>query len=365
ADSCLCGSYFAGGGGGAIAIESTDIASVVSATSARGGFSGHDGYYAGAGSIYVKGAKSVYGDLTVYNGRVNGNPTELPSLGSGTAQTDSSGALLVTSTNVPPYFQGNWVEIKSAAGVVKNTWRILSIDPTNTKKLTLQPNGTETINVQPGDTFQGVYRFDNIYAASQGVLQSGDPIRFGDGSTNTAVITGPSSGSFEIRPTITSTQPVSVGGVIGVPGFATGSLRVLSGGTLYGGSSVAPLNITATGSVTVDSGGAITVDGLGYGQNGTYPGLSVTVPGGGSHIGLGVSENSKTSPSGPTFGSVYRPQEPGGGGDAVNAKGGGVLRIVAPTVVVNGGVRAHGGGGRRHGGGGGWVCVASPKIRRP
>ena len=70
--------------------------------------------FGGAGTIYLKGSTSTYGDLTVDNGGKTGQATELPSLGSGIAQAGTTGATLVTdrAVNIPAYFAGNWVEIR-------------------------------------------------------------------------------------------------------------------------------------------------------------------------------------------------------------------------------------------------------------
>ena len=70
--------------------------------------------YGGAGTIYLKGPTSTYGDLTVDNGGKTGQATELPSLGCGIAQAGTTGATLVTdrAVNIPAYFAGNWVEIR-------------------------------------------------------------------------------------------------------------------------------------------------------------------------------------------------------------------------------------------------------------
>ena len=67
------------------------------------------------------------------------------------------------------------------------------------------------------------------------------------------------------------------------------------------------------GELIVEAGGAIDVSGLGYPPTTTYPGHGLGgTASGGSHIGQGGQHG--TTRSAETFGSVYRPQEAGGGG---------------------------------------------------
>ncbi|HEU4888658.1 MAG TPA: discoidin domain-containing protein [Thermoanaerobaculia bacterium] len=161
------------GGGGAIAIEyDTFSGTLLGNVTAYGGTNGAKG---GAGTIYLKSGTAVYGDLRIDNGGIVGAPTAMPSLGAGNAQTGSAGAVLVTNraVNIPAYFVGHWVEVRSAAGTLKGTWRIGTV---NAKTMTLLPNAGETVDVEVGDSWQGVYRFDNITLATTKVI-GGDPLR--------------------------------------------------------------------------------------------------------------------------------------------------------------------------------------------
>ncbi len=109
------------------------------------------------------------------NGGISGRVTDLPSLGTGTAQTGTAGAVVVTDKNapIPAYFVGHWVEVETPARVVEGTWRIASVDGAS---FTLEPNDTETIDVQVGDTWTGVYRFDTVNVTGGATLQSVDPV---------------------------------------------------------------------------------------------------------------------------------------------------------------------------------------------
>src|SRR5205823_3003855 len=80
------------GGGGALAIEYTDAASQLPTLTAIAGQG--NPWPGGAGTIFVRGPQSTYGDVTI-GGGVSGQKTVLPSLGRGTALAGSSGASLV------------------------------------------------------------------------------------------------------------------------------------------------------------------------------------------------------------------------------------------------------------------------------
>src|SRR5262249_1832892 len=87
------------------------------------------------------------------------------------------------------------------------------------------------------------------------------------------------------------------------------------------------LNLDVSGTLTLESGATIDVRGRGYPATKTYPNTSNGGSGNGSHMGRGVG----VSQTGATYGSVYRPQEEGAGGNATS--GGGVVRINAGSLV--------------------------------
>ena len=104
---------------------------------------------AGVRRVVYASSSSVYGDLTIDNASVVGQSTVLPSLGSGVAQSGSHDAVLVTDrTSIAAYFVGHWVEVSTAGGVLKGTWRIASLAGGS---ITLQANGSETISIEQGD----------------------------------------------------------------------------------------------------------------------------------------------------------------------------------------------------------------------
>jgi hypothetical protein len=322
----------------------------------RGGNTGNKG---GAGTMYVKGPSSVYGDLTVDNSAVVGQSTILPALGSGVAQIGSHDAVLVADrTSIGAYFVGHWVDVSNATGEPKGTWRIASIGETS---LTLQPNGTEIINIEAGDTWQGVYRFDSVTVQNNGKLQSADPVR-----TATAML-GAGSTEANVYGPLKVNGALSVVGAVFAERIEAQSLTVANGAVLSHRSGES-LSIEVPGNVTIESGGSINVTGRGYGNGVTYPGVARQGNySGGSHLGVGGVYSS--GPAGVTYGSVYRPQEAGAGGrydsDTEFTSGGGVLRMVVGGVVrVDGAIRANGGdrtgtGTGRGAGGSVWITAGS------
>jgi len=340
-------SCWGSGAGGAISIEYTEGTLPI-----RRAYAGDSYCYnneGGAGSIYTRGPGATYGDLTVDNAGYNAQWTMLPSLGSGVAQGASTGATLATdrTTDVPLYFAGHWVEITSAAGVVKGTWRIKTVSG---KNVTLEPNGTETIDITAGDKWTGVYLFDNVTTANFGKLHSSDPIR-------SSALTGGAGESHVILPI--QAKNTTVNGTLYAADITGENITVTGSGSLRQyNTSGAVWRLKLTGVVTV--AGNINADGRGYPERTSYPGA--TTPGnetGGSHIGIGGPYN---LPQGTTYGSVYRPMEAGGGPGGGGVYGGGVIRLEAAEVVVNGAIRSNGGSWNDRGGAAGSVWIKTTKI---
>ena len=346
------------GSGGSIAVEYASGAAPSWKMSAKtrplGGAGGRAG---GSGTILIKGPQSAYGDLTVDNGSVNDQPAVFPSLGSGVAAAGSNGATLVTdrAANLPTYFAGNWVEITNAAGVLKGTWRIASVTP-NSKTVTLAANGSDVPLVQPGDRWNGVYRFDNLIAASSAAIQSADPIRLG--AVGAVTMSGPTASGqiLDVRTPIYSTQPLTVTGVVSLASISAPSMHVLNGSTLTGGSPGSPMKIDVVNLLAFDTGSAIDVSLRGYGPSATYPGATPAGGNnGGSHLGLATALGAQV---GTSFGSVYHPAESGAGADNA-AAGGGAVQITSGSIVLDGTIRANGGDvtffGRSGAGGAVWI----------
>ncbi|MGZ8833897.1 MAG: hypothetical protein ACXW19_11960, partial [Thermoanaerobaculia bacterium] len=332
------------GGGGAISIESVTTP-VLWQMSARAGFTASGSVrFGGAGTIYVRDTASTFGSVTIDNGGRPSEAADLPSLGHGTAQSGTTGATLATDrAAIPVYFAGHWVEITSAAGTLKGTWRIASVSGTTA---TLEPNATETIALVPGDLWQGVYRFDTLFAPNGDAIRSVDPIRLGaNGVLN---LTGPTAaGKFLDLPSGVSADTVTVSGNVSLPSITAANVTLKTGAVLSPpkrNNDPQPLIIASTDTMTIETGAALDATGRGFGGSLTWPGA--TLPGlatAGSHIGIG---GISILPAASTFGSVYRPMEAGGGGEQANPDagqpGGGVIRLSAATITNHGAIRANG-----------------------
>ncbi len=294
-----CGNYKGGGGGGAIAIEYVS-GTVQYSLNAKGGTSTDPGRYGGAGTVYLKSATSNYGDLIVDNWGVTGRATVLPALGSGTAQAGSSGTVLVTGrpNDIPQYFVGHYVDLRSSSGEAKGLYRIVSVDGKNA----VLGSGA---SVATGDLWRGIYRFDSISVTRGAVLKSTDleglyldslsisPENIYEGGTATATITlDAPAGSGGVTVSLSSSAPhvasapatvvISSGSIAGtaiVTGVAPGSATITAA---YGATSksatvlvslppaeitsltLVPINLnagsSATGTVTLSravDGGAV------------------------------------------------------------------------------------------------------------
>jgi hypothetical protein len=337
--------YWEKGAGGAVAIEYTDATSVLPGALLRGG-TGTQYYTGGAGSFYVKGPSSTYGDLTVDNAGYTADLTDLPSLGNGSVVSVSGVSItLDRPVNVPTYFEGHWVEITGASGTVKGTWRVGPVTP-NGKTITLTPNGSETINVVAGDKWQGVYLFDTFRAWNVANIKSVDPIR----SANFDV-----TGNTVQLQTPIATTATTIRGTLYAKAITGTTLTVESTGVLK--------QVNTAGSLTLDMQtvtmrGAIDVTAQGYPNNQSYPGaVAPYAYVGGSHMGSGTFAK-----SGSTFGSVYRPSENGGGAFDGGA-GGGVVRIKASSsMTLEGAIRANGCDCGDRSGAGGSVWITTGKL---
>ncbi|HYC60809.1 MAG TPA: carboxypeptidase regulatory-like domain-containing protein [Thermoanaerobaculia bacterium] len=300
--------YWGSGGGGAIAIEYTDPASILPVRQAAAGPSHGHNRLGGAGAIYTRGAGATYGDLFIDGEDRVHQWSGLSSLGTGTAAAGSSGATLVTGrTSIQRYFRGHWVQISTPAGVVKGIWRVESISGGT---ITFE-TGATVPDVAVGDTFKGVYRFDNV-TMRRIVLHSPDPI-------------------------ITSNDQVIEGNVY-VQGIAAKNL-IVKGSLLGPPHTLTPMTIDIENELRVETGGRLDLSGRGFAPGTTYANTGGSGNAtGGSHMGYGGIWD---GPFGATYGSVYRPQELGAG-STHGGWGGGALRINAPKIVVNGAIRVNG-----------------------
>ena len=320
------GSACWGGGGGAIGIEHTSGSVNGLQMRARGGTS-CAGYSAGAGSVFVRDGSALFGTLALDSGGRGTGIVELPALGSGAAQSGTTGAMLVTHlTTIPSYFAGHHVRVTASDGTERGTWRIESIDGAT---LHLAGNSGEAIALQEGDSWRGVYRFDRLVLRDV-ELSSAD---------------------------LVDSDVVDVNGVVVTTALTGGSIVVRDQAVLSHPKG-ALLTIEARDGLRID--GSIDVTARGYAPPQTGEGAlsAQIVQQGGSHLGRGGNVTAE----GATFGSMRTPFE-AGAGDYRNHFGGGAVRIVAGEVTLIGAIRANGGSGGGEGAGaGGSIDIVATRI---
>ncbi len=160
------------------------------------------------------------------------------------------------------------------------------------------------------------------------------------------------------------------GGLIYVSGSTACKNLLISSNAMIvvsNGTQVATLNLTAAGNVTVQPGGGISADAIGYRASqgngaGGYYGTSPYYPGGGGgHGGYGASSFTNYSSNGGTAGydNMSAPTTAGGGGGgslpySIGGNGGGIIQMtVTGKLQIDGTLSANGGNGSGTGGGGG------------
>ena len=117
------------------------------------------------------------------------------------------------------------------------------------------------------------------------------------------------------------------------------------------------INLTITGDLTIDSGGTIDVDSLGYDKD-QGPGRGSSSDAGG-YGGLGADYTG--GPTSITYGSSTAPTNIGSGGD--DGVGGGAIQItVTSTSTINGTISADGGNASNAMGAGGSVYLTTGTI---
>ena len=225
---------------------------------------------------------------------------------------------------------------------------------------TLLVNGGGVTPSAPATTVftSAAYQFDSIVLTNQAQFVVGTNAQLNligctlrtDSTTNgitSRLILG-TAGSTVILPAVwTNNGCISWTGTNGTT--ATVDLTVASGGILtHEAGSANNIRLNLTGSLTVNSGGAIWVKGCGYPPGSGPAGYSGTLRNGGSHGGQGGRSGAggDLGPNYPgvTYDSVTNPVMPGGGGWHNPTAGGGVVLVrVIGVVTVNGAINANGG----------------------
>jgi len=173
------------------------------------------------------------------------------------------------------------------------------------------------------------------------VLNFGTAIINGSGATN-AFITVYSPGAA-----VTFPNPFTVNGYtlqLDTPMSYTGNWTIASTGCLShsgnAGVEAYKLDLAITGNLTVEAGGQINVEGMGYAA-GSGPGTGVSYAGG-THGGMGVGVYGGTACA-LAYGSIIAPTNLGSGGSGSGSSGGGAMRLsVSGLTTVNGMLSAGG-----------------------
>ncbi|NUN15951.1 MAG: hypothetical protein HUU55_20180, partial [Myxococcales bacterium] len=123
-----------------------------------------------------------------------------------------------------------------------------------------------------------------------------------------------------------------------------------------------PLELTAT-NLVIDNGSGIDLTGRGYLAKIGFGGAAAPASAGnsgGSHGGFGA-KGSQGATNGITYGDLFTPVLPGGGGG--NSVGGGVVRLtISDTLTIHGYVRANGSYGTAGGSAGGSIYIEANKL---
>ncbi len=324
--------YYGGvGGGGRVALEVDDVSGFdLQAVDVGGGLRTDTGgevtWVGDPGTFFLRDASSIYGELLASRTLPGFEqrlvlPTLAGDLVSATEVV--AGDLWITAPQpLRPRWLGAWMELFDGASESLGVFQVVDIDAAQRVRL----QGAAA--AQLAAAFEGRYRFDAITLDVD--LRSAEPLEV----TQVEVIGDVVLDSSELR-----------GASLAVRSGAT--LRTIQG---------KPLQLQLSGSLIVEAGATIDLDGTGYlggvaSPDGAVPaGIDpARYSGGGSHGGLGLKSPHDSGSVGEIYDSVYAPIYGGGGGGRNGSynpggNGGGVLLVEVDTVVLDGLITARGEG---------------------
>src|ERR1039458_8451106 len=373
--------------------------------------------YGGAGTIYTKAASQTWGQLTLDNGGNVGAATVLPGNETFDNLLVQGQAQLVVPTNevltvaspvltLGTNFQMSILGQVLCAGQPGGTFTQVQV--ANGGTLTLGPGAQlacADLQVTSGGTL--VLNATNALTASQvEVLTNGSLTVTTNGQLSSQSASVQNGGTFSILGALTISNTFMISGLVNVSPNASaicsaviitnngslllsansqaqvGTLEIDSGGTMllnsllsvsnmavHAGGLVEPsagilgFNLSVSRNLTIDSGGAISADGLGNSSGGGVgAGAGVNVgqsSGGGGGGGYGGSGGNSTGAGGVSYGSLFQPQDLGSGGGQARwfggisyyieygGSGGGALQIaVGGNLLLNGIISANGNDGQ-------------------
>jgi hypothetical protein len=352
-----------------------------------GGGGGHGGHgAAGGGAVPVPGG-STYGSVT--------NPIDLGSggggygiqsslvagAGGGAIQMNVTGTLTVNgrvSAN-----GGLGLALGSGGGSGGSVWLTTG---------TLAGNGIISANGGAGNQLGGgggggcvsLQYGANLFGGAITACGGGGYAWGGAGTIYTkasSAITGQmlvdNGGNFGTNTPLTYMSPFDLtvrGGAVvypSTPPLVLSNLFINAGGCLTCLKTQTNLDVAVLRNASIDAGGVVTVDGLGFAA-GTGPGAGLTKNSIGSGAGYGGNGGaSSIMPGGTNYGSMQQPVDRGSGGGfgygtaTGGSEGGGAIRLtVGGTLTLNGSLSAEGEAGLQDDAGGGsggsvWLTVGA------
>ena len=347
--------------GGATTINNTSTTRGSEAISAVGATAGQDGSGSG-GTIYLNTGSITGSGMFNADGGINSN-------NDGGAGGGGRIALVIGSGGMPGGLQttarGGWTPVsgptrgRGGAGTI-----YIKTNPAGNGDLKVDNGGVLSRGAVYTLVKDYTYQFDSVTTSGQGILALGDGAVLNvSGCTFTMgsrlIVTGTGQLGWTGSYTLGFTVSQQGQGTWVIPG----DLVVGSGGLLQhetGTANWLKLDL-GNNNLTIDTGGSINVQGLGYANGGgPYTGNGNRY--GGVHGGEGGwGDSGAKIPTTPTYGSVTNPVTHGGGSS--NQRGGGVAILNAVgDLTINTSILAGGNSGQGSGGAGGSVNISAARL---